>query len=130
MLYLRSTGKNNFHSASSSNQASNNRLDIHFSERIQVKQSSQIWHSWSETLNNLGVKDLIAVMLEALGPLSVLGAQLVYMGQPFLDPFFSEGYLDFLANTLEDPKKTRAFVAILRESDQPAEHITRKGLQQ
>ena len=95
-----------------------------------MKQSSQIWQIWAETLNNLGVKDLIAVLLEALGPLSVLGAQLVYFGQPFFDPFFSEGYLDVLADTLEDPQKTQAFVAVLRGSDQQAGHPAMKGMQQ
>ena len=84
-----------------------------------MKQDSQIWQTWAETLNQWGVKNLTATFLEALGPLNVLGAQLVYVGQPFLDPFFSEGYLHELADLLEDPQKTHAFITILRQSDQP-----------
>jgi len=47
-----------------------------------VKQNSQIWQIWAENLNRWGVKDLTATILEALGPLSLLGAQIVYVGQP------------------------------------------------
>ena len=84
-----------------------------------MKQNSQIWQIWAENLNRWGVKDLTVSILEALGPLSLLGAQLVYVGQPFLDPFFPKGYLDVLANLFEDPQETQAFIAVLRQSDQP-----------
>ena len=84
-----------------------------------MKQNSQIWQIWSENLKRWGVKDLTITILEALGPLSLLGAQLIYVGQPFLDPFFSKGYLDVLANLFEDPQETQAFIAVLRQSDQP-----------
>lgn len=84
-----------------------------------MKKNSQIWHTWAETLNNWGIKDLIATILEALGPLNVLGAQFVYLGQPFLDPLFPNGDLDVLADLLEDPQETQAFIAVLRQSDQP-----------
>ena len=83
-----------------------------------MKSNSQIWQAWAETLNRWGVKDLAATFLEAVGPLSVLGAQLVYVGQPFLDTFFPEGYLDVLTDLLEDPQETQAFIAVLRQSDQ------------
>jgi len=84
-----------------------------------VKQNSQIWQTWANALNHWGARNLTAAILEALGPLSVLGAQLIYIGQPFFNPFFSEGYLDVLANMLEDPQETQAFIAVLRQFDQP-----------
>jgi hypothetical protein len=84
-----------------------------------VQENSQIWQIWADVLNRWGVKDLTAAFLEALGPINMLGAQLVYMGQPFLTPYFSEGYLDVLAELLEDPQETQAFIAVLRQSDQP-----------
>jgi hypothetical protein len=101
------------------NQASYNCLEILFWERTHVKQNSHIWQTWAKTLNHWGIKDLTAAILEAMGPLSVLGAQLVYVGQPFLDSFFPKGYLDVLADLLEDPQETQAFIAVLRQSDQP-----------
>jgi hypothetical protein len=84
-----------------------------------VQENSQIWQTWADVLNHWGVKDLAATILEALGPINMLGAQFVYMGQPFLTPFFSEGYLDVLAELLADPRETQAFIAVLRQSDQP-----------
>ena len=84
-----------------------------------MKQNSQIWQTWAENLNHWGIRDLTAAILEALGPLSVLGAQLIYVGQPFLSPLFPEGYLDALSDLLENPQETQAFIAVLRQSDQP-----------
>ena len=84
-----------------------------------MKQNSHIWYSWAETLNERGLKDLTATILEALGPLSVLGAQLLYAGQPFLSPLLPEGYLDELADLLENPQETQAFIDVLRQSDRP-----------
>ena len=84
-----------------------------------MKQNSHIWKTWADKLNHWGLKDLTAAILEALGPLNILGAQLVYVGQPLLNPFFPEGNLDVLADLLEDPQETQAFIAVLRQSDQP-----------
>ena len=84
-----------------------------------MKKKPQIWQTWAETLNRWGAKDLTATVLEALGPLSLLGAQLVYLAQPFLAPLFSEGHLDILADLLEDPQEMQAFIIVLRQSDQP-----------
>ena len=84
-----------------------------------MKENLQIWQTWAEALNRWGVKDLTAAILEALGPLNVLGAQLIYMGQPFLTTFFSERYLDVLAELLEDPQEIQDFITVLRQSDQP-----------
>ena len=43
-----------------------------------------IWRVWANQLHMWGVNDLVATLLEALGPLTILGAQLVYIGQPLL----------------------------------------------
>ena len=84
-----------------------------------MKERLQIWQAWADTLNNWGIKELTATFLEAFGPLNMLGAQLVYMGQPFLTSLISEGHLDMLADLLADPQETQAFIAVLRQSDQP-----------
>lgn len=54
-------------------------------------------------------------MLEAMGPLSVLGAQAVYIGQPLLRLAFAGEYLEALTQLLEDNQRQRAFVSLLRE---------------
>lgn len=58
---------------------------------------------------------MVATVLEATGPLTVLGAQAVYIGQPLLRLAFAGEYLDALTNLLEDSKQQRAFVSLLRE---------------
>jgi hypothetical protein len=84
-----------------------------------VEQNLHIWQTWTETLNRWGMKDLTATLLDALGPFGLLGAQLVYLGQPFLTPFLPDGHLDALANMLERPQETAAFVSLLRQPDKP-----------
>lgn len=85
-----------------------------------MKQHDQIWRTWADTLARWGLKDLTATILEAMGPLSLLGAQLVYLGQPVLAPFFRDGTLEYVADMLEDPQETKAFIAVLRHPDQAA----------
>jgi hypothetical protein len=81
----------------------------------QVDQNRQIWQIWARILHRWGVQDLVAALLEAIGPLNLIGAQAVYIGQPFLNALVPEGHLEALADVLEDPEKTQAFTSFLRE---------------
>lgn len=74
-----------------------------------------IWRVWADKLHMWGVDDLAATLLEALGPLTTLGAQFVYLGQPLLRWRTPDGHLDTLAHMLENSAETRAFVDYLRE---------------
>jgi hypothetical protein len=58
---------------------------------------------------------LVASFLEAAGPFTVLGAQAVYLGQPFFREVDRQGHLPALASMLEDRTQTEAFVTFLRE---------------
>ena len=82
-----------------------------------MDQNPHIWHTWAETLNRWGLRDFVATFLDALGPLNVFGAQFVYVGQPFLNPFLPEGHLQALAELLENPQETQAFITVLRQLD-------------
>ena len=77
----------------------------------------QIWQVWADTLYRWGIKDIVATFLEATGPLNLLGAQVVYLGQPFLNQVLPEGHLDILAQVLEDPQATQAFVRFLKQPE-------------
>ena len=68
-----------------------------------------IWRVWARFLHRLGVGKWVAVLLEAAGPLTILGAQAVYVSQPLLNHSLSEDHLDALARLLEDSTQTRAF---------------------
>jgi hypothetical protein len=75
----------------------------------------QIWRVWAQSLHRWGMQGFVASLLEAAGPLTVLGAQAVYLGQPFLEEMDRRGHLPALANMLEDSTQTKAFITFLRE---------------
>jgi hypothetical protein len=74
-----------------------------------------LWQVWARTLQRWGVSEWMASLLEAAGPLSVLGANMVYLSQPLLHHFFPDEHLVAFAQLLEDPVQTEAFANILRE---------------
>jgi hypothetical protein len=73
------------------------------------------WKQWSVTLHRLGLEPFAAIALEAGRPFGLLGAQLLYMGQPFLRPAWTDEQIESLASMLEDQNETQAFAAFLRE---------------
>jgi hypothetical protein len=74
-------------------------------------QSRADWSRWADTLRRFKMDGLASWFLEAGSPLAVLGAQIVYISQPFVGGQQAET----LARMLEDEQETRAFAAYLRE---------------
>ena len=68
------------------------------------------WSKWAESLRRLKLDGFAAWFLEAGGPLTILGAQAVYMSQPFI----GGKKLDSLAHMLEEDEETQAFAHYLR----------------
>jgi hypothetical protein len=77
------------------------------------------WSLWADFLRQRKLEDLAAWALDAFGPLTVLGAELLHAGSPLLRPAFSTAQVDSLANLLEDPAEAQAFAAFLREGTSP-----------
>jgi len=75
---------------------------------------------WIKTLYNLRLQNLTATFLEALGPMNLLGAQLVYLSQPVLSPFISKDQSQDFAKILEDPSETALFIEALRSYEPTA----------
>ena len=73
------------------------------------------WPAWAEFLRRHGLDNLAAFMLEAAGPLTVLGAQALYFGAPLMRPALTDIQRDALANLLEDRAEALTFAAFLRE---------------
>jgi hypothetical protein len=73
------------------------------------------WPGWAEFLHRHGLENLVAWALEAAGPLTVLGAQAIYIGGPLLRPALTDLQRDALAGLLEDRDEALAFTAFLRE---------------
>ena len=75
-----------------------------------LMQSQTAWPQWAESLRRLKLDGFVAWFLEAGGPLTVLGAQAVYMSQPFL----GGKQWNAFAHMLEEEEETRAFTRYLR----------------
>ena len=84
-----------------------------------VSETRSTWLGWAELLHRLGLENLVAAALEAAGPLTVLGAQILYLGGPLLRPALTDMQRDALAGMLEDRDETLAFTAFLREELSP-----------
>jgi hypothetical protein len=76
-------------------------------------QSRANWSQWAETLRRFKMDGLASWLLEAGAPLTTLGAQALYFGQPFVggDKF------NALAHMLEEDSETQAFVHYLQEEE-------------
>ncbi|MFN2144236.1 MAG: hypothetical protein ACK2T7_02735 [Anaerolineales bacterium] len=74
--------------------------------------------SWAVRLQQWRLNQLTAALLEAGGPLKLIGAQLVFISQPLFSGLFSNGRLDLLAGILEEPAQTDTFIRFLREEAQ------------
>ncbi|MEK6256543.1 MAG: hypothetical protein N2C13_04390 [Chloroflexota bacterium] len=73
---------------------------------------------WINNLKKRKLDHVAAMLLEALNPLNIVMAQLLYIGQPLVRGVLPQGNLFTLAGILEDPEKTSKFVELLREETQ------------
>ncbi len=73
------------------------------------------WPAWSGFLRKYGLENFAAFLLEAAGPLSIVGAQLLHFTGPFLPKALNGNQQDALADLLEDHQEAAAFAAYLRE---------------
>jgi hypothetical protein len=74
-----------------------------------------LWPDWAGFLQRWGLRDIAVLLLDAAGPLSFLGAQLIYIGQPFFGRAAPRSSLTALASLLEDQAELKSFVSFLRE---------------
>ncbi|MBS1248931.1 MAG: hypothetical protein MAG431_00501 [Chloroflexi bacterium] len=72
------------------------------------------WFKWADRLYNWQLNEVVASLLEAAGPLTLLGAQAIYFGQPLLSVFAAKENTQALAELLESPTQQQAFIEVLR----------------
>ena len=77
-------------------------------------QRETYWSKWAGFLEKWGMDGFAAWLLEAGAPLAPVGAQLLYMGQPFFGSSTRAG-LGALAGLLESDRDTQEFVSFLKE---------------
>ena len=75
------------------------------------------WPIWMDVLRKQGLAELAAWVLEAAGPLNLLGAQILYIGQPFVS-FPAGQSMRALADLLEQEEESGAFIALLKGNPQ------------
>jgi len=75
----------------------------------------QIWRMWAENLRRWRLLDFATWFFDSVSPAHLVGAQLVYLGEPLLEAFVPNGQFKALANILEKPDQARAFVLFLKE---------------
>jgi hypothetical protein len=80
-----------------------------------MQKDRSFWPEWARILQQYGLTELAAALLEAAGPLNVFVAQVVFIGQPFLNQVVPEERLMALASLFEDQEETRSFAAFIRE---------------
>ena len=73
-------------------------------------QSRADWSTWADSLRRFKLDGLVSWFLEAGSPLSALGAQMLYVSQPFL----GGNQINVIAHMLEDEQEAQAFVHYLR----------------
>lgn len=86
---------------------------------VPMNTDQHMWRAWVSAIRRWGLEDWVGTMLEAAGPLTILGAQVVYLGQPMFGLALPKGHLEAVARMLEEPESTRAFVDLLREASSP-----------
>jgi hypothetical protein len=74
-----------------------------------------LWPGWANMLQRWGLHNIVSFLLEAGGPIHVLAAQVIYLGQPFLTRAVPISHLQALADLFEDRDQARQFAAFLRE---------------
>jgi len=72
------------------------------------------WPEWTETLRRMGLDGWAAWLLEAAGPLNIIGAQFLYISQPFLGSSGTKEQFHELASLLEEEGEARAFARLLK----------------
>lgn len=78
------------------------------------------WPVWAQKLQHLGLREPIAAILEAAGPLSTLAAQVIYLGQPLFGSTDPLGGWSAVAAMLADPRESRQFASFLRKEGEIA----------
>ncbi len=74
-----------------------------------------LWQKWARILQRWKLDGIAAYVIDAGGPLAILAAQALYLGQPFLRQSMPDGQLQALANLFEDQEQGQLFAAYLRE---------------
>lgn len=80
-----------------------------------MTEDRHIWEVWARVLHQWGLREGMAAFLESAGSLSILGAQLIYLGQPLFRHSIESGNLQALVRILENSEDRKEFLTLLKE---------------
>jgi len=80
-----------------------------------VNTDQQIWHVWAGNLQRWGLKGWATTVIETTGPLNVVGAQILYLIQPWIRHSNINEHLEAFIRILEDKGHAREFLDYLEE---------------
>lgn len=78
--------------------------------------SRELWPAWARFLQQKGLARVAADVSASAGPLGILAAQLLYLGQPLLNQALPDQHLQALAQLLEDQTELKRFALYLKEA--------------
>lgn len=79
----------------------------------------ELWPVWAAALRRWKLDGAAAALVEGAGPLSLLLAQLMYIGQPLVQAAAPGAGFPALARLLDNPQQAAQFAAYLREEETP-----------
>lgn len=75
------------------------------------------WIYWARILRRRNLSEPIAIILESAGPMMILLAQLIYIGQPLMENILPIGQWGKIAEMLNTREESRKFATFLRIGD-------------
>jgi hypothetical protein len=78
-----------------------------------VRTERLFWNDWLGVLQRRGCKEVVAALLDASGPLTILAGQFIQIGMPFTH----SQQLQAFAELLENPQESQEFVRFLRQDE-------------
>jgi hypothetical protein len=91
--------------------------DINSMETNSLAPTRLAWPGWSGFLRKYRLEGMAAFVLEAAGQLAILGAQVIHLSSPLLQPLLDQTQPEALSSLLEDRAESLAFAAYLREEN-------------
>ena len=76
-----------------------------------------IWRIWANRLQQWGLANWTASLLESAGPITLIAAQALYVAQPLVYRTVPEQHWQALTTLLEDTVNVQSFAALLREEN-------------
>ncbi len=84
---------------------------------LSMTEDHELWSDWAATLKEQGLNELVAGLIIAFGPLTILLSQLAYIAVPMVSVAGKDENINAFINLLEDRDQLTAFAHELQSSE-------------